>query len=179
MKRTATTPAPEPESGVSPSQQSIGKWVQLKVKTGAWKVTYLLYTHPCILTVLFPGLWLCLSLSVILIAGGDTVSGLKISLAASARSLTSERPEVGQTTAGKYSFGRSSNVIPTPYALTTPPMNEIKDRLWSLYKLLTFIWNSNLTLCKYACFPLKVTFGPQRFLTTFFFERKIGSRRTV
>ena len=78
--------------------------------------------------MLFPGLWLCLSLSVILIAGGDTVSGLKISLAASARSLTSERPEVGQTTAGKYSFGRSSNVIPTPYALTTP-MNEIKDRL--------------------------------------------------
>ena len=39
MKRTATTPAPEPESGVSSSQQSIGKWVQLKVKTGAWKVT--------------------------------------------------------------------------------------------------------------------------------------------
>ena len=71
---------------------------------------------------------------MILIAGSDTVSGLTItnipssSLAAGARSVTSQRPEVGLTTAGKYSVGRSSNVIPAPHAFTTP-MNEIQDKL--------------------------------------------------
>ena len=139
MKRTATTPAPEPESGVSRSQQSIGKWVQLKVKTGTWKVTYTIYSilpFNCDVTVYLSGLWVCLA-CVILIAGSDTVSGLTItnipssSLAAGARSVTSQRPEVGLTTAGKYSVGRSSNVIPAPHAFTTP-MNEIQDKLWSL-----------------------------------------------
>ena len=82
------------------------------------------------------GLWVCLA-CVILIAGCDTVSGLTITNipssspqpAAQARSVTSQRPEVGRTTAGKYLFGRSSNVIPTPYAFTTP-MNEIHVILW-------------------------------------------------
>ena len=92
------------------------------------------------------GLWVCLA-CVILIAGCDTVSGLTITNipssslqpAAQARSVTSERPEVGLTTAGKYLFGRSSNVIPTPYAFTTP-MNEIHIILWSDF-LLTCITN--------------------------------------
>ena len=92
-----------------------------------------------ITVTLISGSWVCCLSCVILIVGCDTVSGLRITdipraslaSASTGRSLTSERPEVGLTTTGKYSFGRSSNVIPTPYALTTP-MNEIKDRMWSM-----------------------------------------------